>query len=49
MRFLEIVFGIFLFPIMLILGLVLGIKNIYQIFDDSFWRTVNHKENKNEI
>ena len=44
MRFLEILFCIILFPIMLILGLVLGIVKIYQIFDKSFWKTVNKGE-----
>ncbi len=41
MRFLEILFGIILFPIMLILGVLLGVLKIYQLFDKSFWKTVN--------
>jgi hypothetical protein len=40
MRFLEILFGIILFPLMLLLGIVLGIIKIYQIYDSSFWKTV---------
>lgn len=40
MRFLEILFGIILFPLMFILGVLLGVVKIYQLFDKSFWKTV---------
>ena len=43
MRFLEIILCIVLFPIMLILGLILGLVKIYRIFDSSFWNTIGKR------
>lgn len=37
MRFMEILVGIILFPLMLVLGLVSGIVHVYKAFDHGFW------------
>ena len=37
MRFIEILVGIILFPLMVILGLVSGVIHVYKAFDHAFW------------
>ena len=43
MRFLEILLGAILLPVMIVLGFILGIVKVYQIFDQSFWKTVRRR------
>ncbi len=45
MKFVEILLGILLFPLMLILGLVLGVIRVYEIFHNSFITATYKDEN----
>ena len=44
MRFIEVLLGIILFPLMLVLGLICGLVRVYSSFHNAFWTTIYQEE-----